>query len=290
MKLIRYLKNPYPPVRNKWRVILSVACFVFLFLLIFQPFGLQLVKTAHKFLLLSGYGVVTFVVLYLNLILVEGIFSGFFAEKNRTILKHIGWQLWILFSIGLANYLYSTLFINGINPTVRNVVYFQFFTLAVGIFPVILITSITHNYLLKKNMRSASFLKEIVRFPSDLPDRGTGFLELVAESGRESVTIPAGQLIFIESVGNYATVCWSEKEKPMKKMLRTSLKQLVKQVAEHSSIVQCHRAFLVNLEKISDLRGNAQGYQLILQGTERMVPVSRSFIPSFSQSFIQLRS
>jgi hypothetical protein len=290
MKLIRLLNSPYPTIQKRWSVVLSVSLFVTFFILVFQPFGLQRVSGAHRLFLFAGYGAVTFIVLVFNLFLVEAIFSNFFRERTRTLGKQIGWQLWMVFNIGLANYFYSICIFPDMGHNVRNLIVFQLFTLAIGIFPVTIITIITHNYLLRKNLQSASFLKKKVNFRGSQPESRSEYMNLVVESGKESVVIPSCQLMYIESIGNYAAVHWYNEGKEGKKILRTTLKQMLQQVVEYPFMIQCHRAFLVNLKNISDIKGNAQGYQLRLFNTDRMIPVSRSYIQSFNRSLLQVRS
>ena len=51
------------------------------------------------------------------------------------------------------------------------------------------------------------------------------------------------------------------------------------QVKESSSLKRCHRSHLVNLKKVKNISGNAQGLKLELINQSEMVPVSRNYIP-----------
>ena len=68
-------------------------------------------------------------------------------------------------------------------------------------------------------------------------------------------------------------------DKIKKLLIRISLSNILKQVETHS-IKKCHRSYIINLEKVKDLKGNAQGYKLILPEIDSEIPVSRSFISS----------
>lgn len=290
MSVINYLKNPYPVERNKWKIIISVSLFVSFFILLFQPFGLQYVSNSYKVLILAGYGAVTFIMLGFNLILIENLFRKTFSDKQWNIGKQIAWLLWILFSIGLGNYLYSILTISAIHHSFRSFLVFQGFTLAIGIFPVTLITIITHSVLLKKNLQSALKLKENIHPEEDKSkDSGEQTVELTNENGRDRLKVLLNSLVFIESAGNYITVYWTENDKPGKKMLRNTLKEVLKQLSDFPAVFQCHRAYLVNLKKIEDVKGNAQGYQLRVSGNNSLVPVSRNYIPAFNRAMAESR-
>ncbi len=60
--------------------------------------------------------------------------------------------------------------------------------------------------------------------------------------------------------------------------LRISLSNILKQV-QTQTIKRCHRSYIVNLDKVRNLKDNAQGYKLILSEMDFDIPVSRSFIP-----------
>lgn len=288
MRVFSYLKSPYPMEKNKLRVIIAVSLFVSLFIMLFQPFGLQHITSARKLWILAGYGAVTLIMLVFDLILIENIFRQAFSEKHWNIGKQIAWLMWILFSIGLGNYLYSILTIPVIRHSFRSFLVFQGFTLTIGIFPVTLITFITHSVLQRKNLESALKLRENIR-PAEnktkKPDDQA--VELFNENGRDRMKVFLDSLVFIESAGNYITVYWDEEGKPEKKMLRNTLKEAIKQLSDFPAIFQCHRAYLVNLKRVEDVKGNAQGYQLKLSGYNSTVPVSRNYIPAFNQSMAE---
>ncbi|WP_367118518.1 LytTR family transcriptional regulator DNA-binding domain-containing protein [Chryseobacterium sp.] len=62
-------------------------------------------------------------------------------------------------------------------------------------------------------------------------------------------------------------------------MIRISLSNLLNQI-ETTMIKKCHRSYIAHLGKVKNIKGNAQGYKLILPEIEFEIPVSRSFISS----------
>ena len=95
------------------------------------------------------------------------------------------------------------------------------------------------------------------------------------ETHRETLVVPADDLLFIVSDRNYALVHTRTSERPH--LLRTSLKALEVQLAE-TSVVRCHRSYLVNTTQVVHRRRHARGLHLTLRGTETTVPVSASFL------------
>lgn len=100
-------------------------------------------------------------------------------------------------------------------------------------------------------------------------------LHIFGES-KESAISP-NNLIYVESIGNYANVCYIENEKVCSRTLRTTLKQLKEELYEYKYIVQCHRAFLVNLYYVESLEGSNNRYSINLFSVDKQIPLSRIY-------------
>ena len=83
-------------------------------------------------------------------------------------------------------------------------------------------------------------------------------------------------IIYVESMSNYADICYIADNETKHKTLRITLKQIRASLENVDTIVQCHRAFLVNLDFVVALSTRPQGYQLQLFGIEKQIPVSRA--------------
>lgn len=83
-------------------------------------------------------------------------------------------------------------------------------------------------------------------------------------------------IIYVESMSNYADICYIAENETKHKTLRITLKQIRTSLEKVDTIVQCHRAFLVNLDFVVALSTRPQGYQLQLFGIEKQIPVSRA--------------
>ena len=83
-------------------------------------------------------------------------------------------------------------------------------------------------------------------------------------------------IIYVESMSNYADICYIADNETKHTTLRITLKHIRATLEDVESIVQCHRAFLVNLDFVVSLSTRSQGYQLQLFGIEKQIPVSRA--------------
>ncbi len=277
MNLIKYINQPFPKAESRWRVIIFISLFVALFLIVFQPFGINLFKSNIKILILSGYGLVTFIALFINLILVENTFQKFFAEKNWTIWKDFIWLIWIIFSIGLGNALYTFYIFDNLTFNIQVLIVFQFTTLKVAVIPITILIISKQKYLLRKNLNSANDLNKSL----DQIKTGINKNQLIrfyADNDKDFIEFNNDDLYFIESSGNYIEIYLLCEDKIIRKTYRSALKRALDFFDDTPEIVQCHRAFIVNTNKIINAKGNSQGLRLSLQNCDIEVPVSRNYV------------
>jgi len=276
------LSKPYPKdstILQKVFIGFLYGNFVFLFLFLFQPFGLNEWKVEYKELRLAGYGLITMLVLLFNSILVERSFLGFFGEKNWKVWKEILWSSWNIVLIGACNLLYSYWQI-GFPLTFAGFLTYQWITLLIGLFPVTIATLISYNRLQSKMIRESKELNEIIGYDMDVEEGPVNpavkNIEIVGENANERVVLNPEDLIYIESTGNYITISWLDNERLNQKMIRSTLKQVETLFTGQDYIFKTHRSYLVNLKKVIKVSGNSQGYKLHFLLPDDLVPVSRS--------------
>ena len=75
-------------------------------------------------------------------------------------------------------------------------------------------------------------------------------------------------------------------ENKLKKVThRVTLLSFEIQLKEVFSLVRCHRSYMVNLNKVKNISGNAQGLKLELINHSEIIPVSRKYIPIVKEFF-----
>lgn len=94
----------------------------------------------------------------------------------------------------------------------------------------------------------------------------------------ESISLDMAHLLYIESVGNYVKIYQLQDDQVQTRMLRTTMKQMEETLQTYSTIVRCHRAFIVNLGQVEKISSTAQAMQLVMQHCHDTIPVSRSNI------------
>lgn len=251
-------------------------------MIIFQPFGVDDLLLEYKVFKLAGYGLVTFFVLIINLLLIPRLFPLRFKEDKWTVLREILFLLWILFTVGLGNLLYSSLTM-GFNLTTGNLLIFQAYTLAVGIIPVTVLTMIKQNYLNRKNRESAQIITSSIKEHQIFPGMERE-IQISSENEKEYAVMKVQDLLFIKSDGNYITVGYLKNGKLTRALLRNTMKYAVDLMGPYPFLFQCHRSWLVNLHRISQVLGNSQGLRIIIDGFEEEIPVARKIMTGFRQA------
>lgn len=285
--LKKYLTQRYPYEENKWKIIIPISLFIAFFLVIFQPFGLEGLQIDYKYYFLAGYGLVTFLVLVLVMILLPAVFPGSFREEKWTIIKEFSHLLLIIFCIGVANLLYSTWFID-FRLTLPTFLVFQGFTLAVGVIPITALILIKQSYLKRKNTATATQINTLLPDQQHTATAGQ-ILRITSDTGREEVTVSSSDLLFFKSEGNYITVGYLRNNRFHSSLLRNTMKYAEDILNEHPGFFRCHRSWIVNTERISRVSGNSQGLRLSLPGLDEEIPVARNLVGDF-RSRMELRA
>jgi DNA-binding LytR/AlgR family response regulator len=274
----QYLKQPYPIYESSWKIILAIGLFISFFMVFFEPFGLSAFQSEYRIYVEIGYGVVTALTLLIFYFLIPLLFRKEISTSKWTVMKQIVWQIAVLFTIGFANFLYSSFFFHFSN-NVNAFLYYQIYTVLVGIIPIVVTTVIIQNSLLAKNLKIANEYNNSFILKTNSPS-GEEKLCLMAENSKDKLEVNSSDLIYITSTGNYIQVFYMKENKLKSILLRNTLKQTEDQLKEIHFMIKCHRAFIVNKNKIVRLKGNSQGLRLVIDGTDEEIPVSRNLSKS----------
>ena len=98
---------------------------------------------------------------------------------------------------------------------------------------------------------------------------------LHTDNTSQDFTIIPSSIIYVESVGNYSNVYYIDNEHISSRTLRSTIKQLKEELRDYSFIVQCHRAFLVNLMYVESLEGTNNRFFINLFSFDKKIPLSR---------------
>lgn len=280
--MLSFLKSPYPSnygqAKNIW-IGIYVGLFVSIFLYTFKPFGVSNIDSPIWQYL--GYGLITFLGVTLVQFLGPRIAPGYFEERSYTIGKEILLSAILILTIGTGNAVYN--YTLTAESTFISLIVMIFNTFLIGIFPLTFISLLEYNKLLKRNIKVSEEIK--IPEPSILKSAEEQTFKLFSEE--KETTFKGQELLYVESVGNYANIVQYKEDELSRTLHRTTLKAL----EEHNNlpnIVRCHRSYIVNLDQVQEVKGNAQGLKLHLKDSSDIIPVSRKYIPLIKSCFQSL--
>ncbi len=284
------LKQPYPhdqAILYHLRTITGISLFSFLFLWYFEPFGIHLIARQERLAAIAGYSATVFAVLGINMLLLPVLLPRLFVEEKWTVMHEIGFCAVNFSMIGLALFLYASYRADDLLPF-SGLLRFQLYSVVVGIGPVTILTLLNQNRLLKRNLAMAVELDQTLS-ESGKDRQSDAEVSITSENENDSVEVPLRDLLYVQSIDNYILVYWQRQGSIEKSLLRSSLRAVEHRVTAYPQLFRCHRAYLVNLQRIKSISGNSQGYRLTMEGTQHEIPVARSRSRQFRETLKQIR-
>ena len=265
-------------VKANLAIIILISIFVGGFLVLFQPFGLQSSNIPGKIFVLLGYGLVNFVVLSFDLLLLPLFLPRLFSERKWKVGHQVVFLLFIVFTVGLGNYYYTRYFFNFPSGGVRGVILFQLYTLIIAIFPITVITMTNYNRHLKRNLAMAGDMNNSVEEMVQSAGKMDATVRIPMSSKDEGLNVKLSDLFFLQAEGNYIKVYRKVDGKITSTVIRSTMKMIESALKDFfPPLVRTHRSYIVNIGLVEEVRGNSQGLLLQLQGLTEKVPVSRAY-------------
>lgn len=280
---MKFWQRPYGDgMRSAYRTrqAFLFGLFVGFFLWYFEPFGLQVY--GDRLLSLSlGFALITTLIMLLLNVGLPRLRPSWFWTERWNVGKEIFWTVLNLSFIGLGNVLFFAWW-NGSPISWPFVLWFQSATWAVGAFPILLLVLLREQRLRQRYQRETA---QLTGPDSASKAADTAVLHFPSENKGEDLALQAHQFRFAQSADNYVEVHFRQGEEEQRRVLRTSLKQLNAQFATQPGLFRCHKSYLVNLDAVRAISGNAQGYRLHFEPPFAPVPVSRQYNAFIRQRF-----
>lgn len=280
-KLLQLLRTPYPSLVSPWKAILIPTLIIFLILGLLQPFGIAHAKAGPWSIAAVSALIAAAASCACNLLL-PTLFPDYYDERRWTIGKetlHLS-AMFLLIAFGVCLWV---AWLAGTHPGVRLFFTALLWVLILGVFPTVLFILWNQNLLLRRNLHEARELNHTLLSAHHKPAQAETpqpQATLALPNGtKDVVQLPAHSFLYAEAEGNYIQIysCTTDGGKPTRQLLRITLKEAEEAATACPSIIRCHRAFLVNLDKVVKVDGNQQGYRLHLEGCKNAIPVSRTY-------------
>jgi hypothetical protein len=295
MSWLEKLNAPFPFYLNDDRrnvlFILALSLFVVFFLHVYRPTGFHTNLTVGQEFMFGG---VTLGVLFFNIILLPKLFPKPFDPLRWTLGKYILLTLLHLVLIGIASTIIDIFYLHPEKSVWANIIGASKEVILTGVIPIMLMFLFLKNTMLQQNLRNALVanqeLEKIKSLKKEVSSKVSVNHTLTIHSDTsETLSFHLPDLLFIEADDNYSTVYWKEGQGIQKKLLRVNLKSIENQI-NNSFAIRCHRSYIVNVNAISNITGNTNGYKLQILDTEFFIPVSRPKGKEVIEKIHQLRN
>lgn len=296
-RIRNFLNQSYPyeyNLRSIFGESAGIGAFIFLFLTLFKPFeaGKYSLDPLLSVVINLGFGLISFVVGFVYDAVVPKLFPGLFLSDQVKKKHLIPYILGLLFIIGLANGFYFHAVHQSQGTLLQDILGFQFYTTAVGFIPIVFVLLLQNYWHLQEHIRKAQSINRELDGPKPDPDAFPQEqpLTLTSDNEKETIRVPSSRLLFVKSAGNYVEVFTEENGVVRKHLLRNTIKAVSGSLSDNSLILQCHRAYLVNVLNIANVTGDSQGFRVTIRNTDHQVPVSRGYLKQFKQHIDRISS
>lgn len=283
-ELKKYLNQPYPFYYNG-KKLLQISCVIFLlaffFNYIIQPFEINTAELRLSYFWVSVIHSISPIFL---LFLLASIFIGFEVYTENWILKYEFYFILIfLFLTGIIQFLLRDVLYD--NPTNWSWFYVReelLNTMIIGSILAFLVVSTNLNIQFYKNSEQASTFNLNLKEKKTREASTEVFVETEAKT--ESFQLDIKNFVFAQSQGNYVELWINNDLEPKPVLKRLKLKDLEMVLQPFSNILRTHRSYILNIDFVKNVNGNAQGYQVNLKNCKETVLVSRKYLTAFNQN------
>lgn len=270
--MLKFLNKPYTfndDLKHNTKIIFFISMGVFVFLFLFQPLQIDALETREKYFLVIGLGIITFLSLSLNLLILPSLFSKILNGSSWNVKKEILWDLWILFTVGFGYFLYYKalgIMAFGFEMIITMIL--------IAIVPTSVLIVFNRNRLLRSNLKTANELNIKLREHKSIQDK---LVHFISDYQKDNLSIKVSLILFIRSANNYIEVFWKEAQAVKSQLVRCSLTKAEELLKEDKFIFKCHRSYLANVNHIEKIEGSQQGYRLFFDKVDSPVPVSKNY-------------
>ncbi|MGE5406142.1 MAG: LytR/AlgR family response regulator transcription factor [Methanosarcina sp.] len=287
MSVKKYLGGKFPQnflIQKHLAGGLIIAIFSFLFLSLYKPLGVKASKKFSFELTMALYSSFTGITAFLAIIFIKSI-KWFEDEDEWTVLKEFLASLFVISATCLSVYFLGFVVEDPSFPRWNFNTFFDSFTHAflIGVIPFTFFTLVNYRYLFPHKIKTA--LSENVDNTGPAVEKS---IKISSQLKKESLSLYPSELVYAESDGNYVIFYLVKENQLKKEIIRNSINNIEQQLSDIPFLFRTHRAFIVNLKKVTGKHGTTLGYNLKLSGTETRIPVSRNNTREFNKVLSEL--
>ena len=261
-----------------------VVAFSLVFLLTYHPFSQTVwiglgpdVLLPTLLFYLSGIG-----------ILLVSKFSLMYYQIAHTvsIRKYLLWVLGEFIAIAVVYLLFTRhWFHTDIPITLRLVAYTSLCVGLILAIPYIIFTLLAANKAKSEDIEALE-----LKLKEETPAQTSSVIHFYDYTGALKISIPSERIYYIGSQDNYVEIRYELDGKLLNYLMRCRTTRLEKQL-EGTSLVRCHRSYIVNVEKVTLFKREGARIFLVLSHPDaKKIPVSKSYYKTIAEHLGRIAS
>ncbi len=263
--------------RNIIKLILFTALFALVFINIYSPFRADrwFNLTQLEFFTYSSLVILTGM---LVVVISRVIMYSVCKRRLITLLQYIIWIACEIFVMALTYALFEKLILKDGREFTELVKVSAMTTALVLLLPY----SVSWLYFSWQDKKE---LIERMEEMSTISGNPRDMIAFYDDKSELEFSVKKENILYIESSGNYVSICYENKGKVSKYLLRSTMKKMEEKF-EGTDVIRCHRSFMVNFEKVKVIRKEEDGLKLGFDNTAVAdIPVSKTYVENVMQTF-----
>ena len=262
------------------RLVIFTAIFALAFINIYDPFGVD------TYLDISGIRLFlysSFVILTGMLVVVVSRIIMYFYSSSRQ-LKNWQYFLWVFLEILVMAFVYS-IYVKFILADERDFMKIASVSMKNTSLVILLPYAILRLFFSWQDKST-----KLQEMENDQPrNRSKGnMIPFRDEKGTLRLSVQQQDLLYLEAADNYVFIYHLHGEKVKKFMVRNSMRAFEAQFKD-SSIIRCHRSFMVNVNKVRIIRKEKDGLHLELDSEPTIsLLVSKTYVSVVMEAFSRI--
>jgi len=272
---------PIPPYLNEKKNIVSLvvftAVFAIAFINIYSPFE---VSSWQRKTDLTLFTFSSFITLIGMLIIVVSRIMMYYIYRNKSLIL---WKylVWIFCEVSCMALFYS-LFVKFALNDERMFTEILELNLKNAALILLLPYAISWLYFAWQDKKE---LVERMAENKSFPGNNLDMIAFYDEKQELRFSVKKESMLYLESAENYVSICYLNKGKISKYLLRNTLKKMEDFFAG-TDIIRCHRSYMVNFQKVKVIRKDKDGLVLELDSPTTLdIPVSKTYVDSVMSTF-----
>ncbi|WKV11233.1 LytTR family DNA-binding domain-containing protein [Marivirga harenae] len=265
-------QKPHPFIFNSASIVIP-GIFTFLLIFIFKPLGFNSLPINYVLAFALGFGLIASSLVLISVKLLKFTFPKWMDEDAWTL----GKEVFLIFTVLIL--IAFTIFIIFLGIDIADSSPFALFrmvfikTLLFSAFPILFMVLFEQYNYQRTQLKEAVDLSQKVTHEKN----SHAFTHSIrAENGQLVLQLASKEILWAQSDGNYLDLYYINEANEIKKeLIRNRLKNLADQLPD-DSFFHCHKSYLINLNHIQKVQGNARNFEVILRYANVSIPVARS--------------